>query len=188
MVIEISNTDTFTGQSKNVDLKAAKRCTYRGPDGKMHPGWVDEDGDIVDSNGVIVREFDRYSNIKVNKDSEKSYYIGPDGKRRACWKDKNGQCRDADGSLVRSHLVNSLVRSPTAKRESVVKPSVTHPDYYKDRKIEPIDVIEAWDLDFCLGNAIKYIARAGKKDGDSAEEDLSKAVWYIHRYLDRRYV
>ena len=161
MVIEIPNTDTFTGQSKNADLKSAKRCTYRGPDGQMHAGWVDEDGDIIDSNGVVVREFDRYSNIKVNKDSEKSYYIGPDGKRRTCWKDKDGHCRDADGSLLRSHLAKTL-----AKRESVVKPSVTHPAYYKDRKIEPIDVIEAWGLDFCLGNAVKYIARAGKKDGE----------------------
>lgn len=152
MVIEISNTDTFTGQSKNADLKSARMCTYRDSHGKMRAGWVNEDGDIIDSNGAVVRDYDSYSYVKV--------------------------CRNPDGSHI---------QSPMTKRKSVVKPSVTHPAYYKDRKIEPIDVIEAWGLDFCLGNAVKYIARAGKKDGDSAEEDLSKAIWYIRRYLERRY-
>ena len=38
------------------------------------------------------------------------------------------------------------------------------PSHYVDgRKIQPIDVIEDWDLDFCRANVIKYIARAGRK-------------------------
>ena len=44
-----------------------------------------------------------------------------------------------------------------------------------------IDVIEAWNLDFSLGNAVKYIARAGKKDPGKRKQDLEKAIWYIER-------
>lgn len=41
---------------------------------------------------------------------------------------------------------------------------IDHPAHYcAGRKYEPIDVIEDWNLDFCLGNAVKYISRAGRK-------------------------
>ena len=49
-----------------------------------------------------------------------------------------------------------------------------------------IDAIEAWGLGFCLGNAIKYIARAGKKDPAKTLEDLRKARWYLEREIARR--
>lgn len=58
---------------------------------------------------------------------------------------------------------------------------IDHPEYYKAGGIEAIDVIEDWKLDFCLGNAIKYIARAGKKS-DDARTDFKKAAWYIQRH------
>ena len=57
---------------------------------------------------------------------------------------------------------------------------IDHPEYYRAGGIEAIDVIEDWKLDFCLGNAIKYIARAGKKS-DDVKTDLEKAAWYIKR-------
>lgn len=57
----------------------------------------------------------------------------------------------------------------------------TNPSYYKDHSIEPIVAIEAWGLDFCLGNAVKYISRAGKKSKEKEIEDLQKAIWYIQR-------
>lgn len=64
------------------------------------------------------------------------------------------------------------------------KENVNHPDHYlKDSGYEVISVIEAWDLDFCLGNAIKYIARSGKKCKESEAEDLEKALWYINRKI-----
>jgi len=61
---------------------------------------------------------------------------------------------------------------------------VNHPDHYggSDNPYEAIKVIEAWGLGFCLGNAIKYILRAGCK-GDRVE-DLRKAVWYLQREID----
>lgn len=65
---------------------------------------------------------------------------------------------------------------------------VSHPQHYCEGKtIEPIKVIQDWKLDFCLGSALKYIARAGKKD--DIIQDLSKAKQYIEfeiEYLENK--
>lgn len=60
------------------------------------------------------------------------------------------------------------------------------PKHYTRTKIEPIDVIETWGLCFALGNAIKYIARAGHKD--SRREDLIKAANYCYRAATGRWL
>ena len=66
------------------------------------------------------------------------------------------------------------------------KESVNHPEHYlKDSGYEVIDIIEAWNLDFCLGNSIKYIARSGKKNINKEIEDLEKAIWYIKRKIEK---
>jgi hypothetical protein len=49
---------------------------------------------------------------------------------------------------------------------------------------EAIKVIEAWNLDFHLGNTVKYISRAGKKNPEKELEDLKKAAWYLQRRID----
>ena len=61
---------------------------------------------------------------------------------------------------------------------------VNHPDYYNDG-IEAIDFIESHKLNFSLGNAIKYIVRAGLKNGEPTQEALRKAIWYLEREIDR---
>ena len=61
--------------------------------------------------------------------------------------------------------------------------SVNHPSHYTDGKIEVIEYIEDKGFNYHLGNAIKYISRAGKKDKSKTAEDLRKAVWYIERYI-----
>ena len=60
---------------------------------------------------------------------------------------------------------------------------VNHPPHYggANNQYEAIKVIEAWQLDFCLGNALKYISRAGKKE--DMIQDLKKAKWYIDRKI-----
>jgi len=63
--------------------------------------------------------------------------------------------------------------------------SVNHPAHYTDGKIEVIDFIEDKNLDFHTGNAVKYIARAGKKDPSKEIEDLQKAIWYLNRKIER---
>ena len=63
--------------------------------------------------------------------------------------------------------------------------NVNHPAHYTDGKIEVIDFIEDKNLNYHRGNAVKYIARAGKKDPAKEIEDLQKASWYINREIDR---
>lgn len=60
---------------------------------------------------------------------------------------------------------------------------VNHPSHYTQGKYEVIDVIEDWNLGFNLGNAVKYIGRAGHKD--NIIQDLEKAKWYIEREIKR---
>ena len=55
--------------------------------------------------------------------------------------------------------------------------------HYTFGSIEVIDVIEGLKLPYHLGNAVKYIARAGHKDPAKTTEDLRKAVWYLNRYI-----
>ena len=62
---------------------------------------------------------------------------------------------------------------------------VNHPSHYTDGKIEVIDFIEDKKLGYHLGNAVKYICRAGKKDPAKEVEDLQKAAWYINREIQR---
>jgi hypothetical protein len=61
--------------------------------------------------------------------------------------------------------------------------SVNHPKHYNFGTIELIDVIEDWQLGFCLGNSVKYIARAPHKGRQL--EDLQKARWYLDREISR---
>ena len=63
---------------------------------------------------------------------------------------------------------------------------VNHPSHYggKDNPYKAIKVIDAWNLDFCLGNVVKYISRAGKKGNNSAEQDLKKALWYLEHEIE----
>lgn len=56
--------------------------------------------------------------------------------------------------------------------------------HYTSLSPEPIDVIEGWGLGFRLGNAVKYLARAGRKPGQPASKDLAKAIQYIRREIN----
>ena len=69
--------------------------------------------------------------------------------------------------------------------DEVTRDNVNHPDHYTSGRIEVIDFIEDKELGFHLGNAVKYISRAGRKDADKTVEDLRKAVWYINRQIQR---
>lgn len=61
---------------------------------------------------------------------------------------------------------------------------VSHPAHYTYGSIECIDYITDKGLNFCLGNAVKYITRAGHKN--DAIEDLKKAAWYINHEIELR--
>lgn len=69
---------------------------------------------------------------------------------------------------------------------------INHPPHYTLGKIEVIDFIEDKELNFNLGNVVKYVARAGhkKSSGKSLDakalEDLKKAQWYLNREIAAR--
>ena len=66
-----------------------------------------------------------------------------------------------------------------------MKEYINHPQHYggNDNTYEAIKVIEHYDLNFHLGNSVKYILRAGKKD--DRLQDLKKAMWYLQREIDK---
>ena len=96
--------------------------------------------------------------------------------------------------------------SPDFSRVITTHEVVDHPPHYggAESPYEAIKVIEAWGLGFCLGNAVKYISRAGKKHAPvpvnihsdsqpfalehakrvAALEDLRKAAWYLNREIE----
>lgn len=69
----------------------------------------------------------------------------------------------------------AILRSISSKAQQVVSP----PHYTEGRIYEPRKVIYDWGLNFNLGNVVKYISRAGRKDGEDALIDLHKARQYL---------
>ncbi len=62
---------------------------------------------------------------------------------------------------------------------------INHPSYYTSGGIEAIDFIDAHKLNFNLGNVIKYVTRAGHKDGEDILTALKKAEWYLCHEIER---
>lgn len=80
--------------------------------------------------------------------------------------------------MYNNHNLNNL--------ENGMSDSVNHPSHYggKDNPYEAIKIIRHYRLGFNLGNVLKYILRAGKKDPDKELEDLRKAVWYLQKEIE----
>lgn len=87
-------------------------------------------------------------------------------------------------------VIPKHVPKPKSVPELSKKEAVNHPAHYggEDNPYEVIKVIRAWGLGFCLGNAVKYISRAGKKDPTKEIEDLEKARWYLDEHIKQRKV
>ena len=73
--------------------------------------------------------------------------------------------------------MNVVPSSPTDK--------INNPSYYTKGEISVVDFIDAYELNFNRGNIIKYVARAGKKQGEDAITALLKAQWYLGREIIR---
>lgn len=72
----------------------------------------------------------------------------------------------------------------TYLKEGQVEDPINSPKHYTQGKIEPIDAIEDWGLNFRLANVVKYVARAEHKG--KPLEDLKKARYYLQREIDKR--
>jgi hypothetical protein len=77
------------------------------------------------------------------------------------------------------------MRRPKHRLQATETDLVNHPPHYRTGGVETIDFIEAKDLNYRLGNVVKYVSRAGKKDSDPVQ-DLEKAAWYLQREITAR--
>ena len=69
--------------------------------------------------------------------------------------------------------------------KNIVHDNITNPSHYTNGEIEPIDFIISQDMNFCIGNAIKYLARYRyKHEGEGQIQDLRKAMQYIQLQID----
>tara|TARA_R100000234_G_scaffold22080_2_gene12427 strand:+ start:24898 stop:25446 length:549 start_codon:yes stop_codon:yes gene_type:complete len=89
---------------------------------------------------------------------------------------------DAINDFNKSHWHYKKDNSAWDSLKKMPEEMVNHPKHYNPGKIEVIDAIEDWRLDFNEGNVIKYIVRAKRKN--NRKQDLQKALWYIQRMLD----
>lgn len=90
-----------------------------------------------------------------------------------------GEPWDEEYDVISNDCVEALNRHLVTHSEAV-----DHPAHYQSAGgLEVIDVIEAFGLGFRLGNAIKYILRAGHKD--DRLQDLRKALWYLQREISK---
>lgn len=100
------------------------------------------------------------------------------------------EATDKNGEWVKFHFSRIVPDGPKHFRilrleELDPVETVEHPAHYggKDDPYEVIKVIDAWGLGFKLGNVVKYVARAGKKDPSKELEDLRKARFYINHRI-----
>jgi len=100
--------------------------------------------------------------------------------------------RDAEAAAAKRVMINLARREDGAiidlnKSGEVISPPdvINHPPHYKSGGVETLDFIEAKDLNYRLGNVVKYVSRAGKKDSDPVQ-DLEKALFYLKREIDAR--
>lgn len=86
---------------------------------------------------------------------------------------------------ARKKMIENLpVVENTVTAPAPAPDNVNHPDHYKAGGIETIDFIEAKNLNYHLGNVVKYIARADSKG--NRKEDLLKAQWYLDREIAKK--
>lgn len=97
-------------------------------------------------------------------------------------------------SMITGSPFHSLMGPPLSMANLLPGPdtpesdTINSPKHYRSESgIEAIDVIEAWELDFNLGNVVKYICRDGlKEDPTNYLSNLEKALWYLQREVDNR--
>lgn len=87
-----------------------------------------------------------------------------------------------DGLVVEGESAAEFLRGSKVKGIDMVN----KPPHYRTGGIEVLDFIEAKDLNFRLGNVVKYVSRAGKKLNTDPVQDLEKALFYLKREIDAR--
>ncbi len=94
--------------------------------------------------------------------------------------------KDDDPKLYKKiKEMQQMIESLSLKKKEANQDEVNHPKHYisDPSGIECIQIVR--HRNFNIGNAIKYLWRAGLKDGNSDIQDLQKAVWYIQDEIER---
>ena len=116
---------------------------------------------------------DTLEGIKLPVTKEKEYTLKADYSRMVhFFNDDNGNESEID--MYKYDKIFEFISSDSPQEP------YDRSKHYK-QKVEPIDLIEAFELGFNRGNVIKYVARAGRKDDEL--EDLKKASWYLQREI-----
>ena len=129
------------------------------------PKWAnwlarDKDGTLTAFESEVYKEDDYWEVMEMRSEFEKVYETD-DTYAHIKWTDEE----------------------PTSVATLSKTETVNHPDHYQGNEYEAIDIIEDYNLNFHLGNVIKYVLRADKKN--NRVEDLKKAAWYLKRELER---
>lgn len=114
--------------------------------------------------------------VKAEKDYLKTVKTAMDAIQKKPQRVMINLARRKDGAIIDLDKGGEVISPPDL---------VNHPAHYKTGGIETIDFIEAKDLNYRLGNVVKYVARAGKKATDPVQ-DLEKAAWYLQREITAR--
>jgi hypothetical protein len=112
-------------------------------------------------------------NMKEDKPDARLPKLKPTKEYSYAWIDTNQLDESAKDALA-SQLITMEEPQPDP---------VNHPSHYKTGGIETIDFIEAKELNYNMGNAVKYISRAEHKG--NKKQDLEKAVWYLNREIGK---
>lgn len=92
-------------------------------------------------------------------------------------------CREKCGIATLGYQMSEDKFVPKEEKADDEIDMVNHPPHYVGHGIEPIEFIESHNLNFCLGSAVKYIARAPYKGTEL--EDLKKAKWFLEREIKK---
>ena len=161
--------------------------------------WKYNIGDEITTRTSTYRIIDR--NIWLNYDEELISAHERSRVKYLLWDGKGGDVTEMSecdidrllehpGTTIKTKIdsmVNVTIKKNDANASKQINEksdAVNHPSYYQG-KIEVIDFIDDKKLGFNLGNCVKYIARAGKKNPDKLLEDLEKASWYLYREISR---
>jgi hypothetical protein len=132
----------------------------------------------------IIKIGDRAIELNEEQKSRLMEYIKTYGKSNEGYRKLIVELADEVKNIENGELTKSdlFFAGPPVEKEMV-----NHPNHYggKDNPYETIKVIDAWELDFCLGNCVKYISRAGKKGKDKELEDLKKAAFYLNYKINK---
>ena len=159
---------TVRWQSKKTNGASKKTATFKSPRSKLIQSVFQTVKDIE----PIKKESD--SLVSLHK-----WFTELEAVEKKAALEKNPKrvminlARRKDGAIIDLNKGGEVISPPDL---------VNKPPHYKTGGVETIDFIEAKDLNYRLGNVIKYVSRAGKKSSDPIE-DLKKAQFYLNREI-----